>query len=98
VTTDREAARQMAREQLSMYARVPNYQGMFAAAGYEVTDSYTDPLLDDLVVSGTEDEVVAGLQRWTEAGMGEVIAHPLVGPDREGSIAAAIAAVAKAGR
>ena len=98
VTTDREAARQLAREQLAMYARVPNYQGMFAAAGYEVTDSYTDELLDDLVVFGTEDEVVAGLQRWIEAGMGEVIAHPLIGPDREDSIAAALSAVAKAGR
>ncbi|MDA0350807.1 MAG: LLM class flavin-dependent oxidoreductase [Chloroflexi bacterium] len=98
VTTDREAARQMAREQLSMYARVPNYQGMFAAAGYEVTDSYTDPLLDDLVVSGTEAEVAAGLQRWIGAGMGEVIAHPLIGPDREGSLAASFAAVARAAR
>ncbi len=96
VTTDRDAARAMAREQLAMYANVPNYQGMFAAAGYEVAGSYGDDLLDDLVVSGTEDEVVAGLQRWVEAGMGELIAHPLLSEDREGSIAAATAAVARA--
>jgi F420-dependent oxidoreductase-like protein len=98
VTTDREAARTMAREQLAMYARVPNYQGMFAAAGYDVSEGYGDDLLDDLVVSGTEDEVVAGLQRWIDAGAGEVLAHPLVGPDRESSIAAAFAAVARAAR
>jgi F420-dependent oxidoreductase-like protein len=98
VTTDREAARTMAREQLAMYARVPNYQGMFAAAGYDVSEGYGDDLLDDLVVSGTEDEVVDGLQRWIDAGVGEVLAHPLVGPDRESSIAAAFAAVARAAR
>ena len=55
-------------------------------------------MLDDLVVSGSEDEVAAGLRRWTEAGMGEVLAHPLLSQDREGSIAAAFAAVAAASR
>jgi F420-dependent oxidoreductase-like protein len=98
VTTDRDAARAMAREQVGYYAQVPNYQGMFAAAGYEVTDGYSDELLDDLVVSGTEEEVAAGLQRWAEAGMGEVLAQPLHGPDREASRAAAFAAVARAAR
>ena len=98
VTTNREAARQMAREQLAMYARVPNYQGMFAAAGYDVSEGYGDDLLDDLVVSGTEDEVVAGMQRWIDAGVGEVLAHPLLEEDRDASIAAAFAAVARAGR
>jgi hypothetical protein len=71
---------------------------MFAAAGYEVTDSYGDDLLDDLVVSGTEEEVATGLQRWIGAGMGEVIAHPLIGPDRESSLADAFAAIARAAR
>lgn len=98
VTTDRDAARAMAREQVGTYALVPNYQGMFAAAGYDVTDGYSDELLDDLVVSGTEEEVAAGLQRWTAAGMGEVLAQPLVGPDREASRSAAFAAVARAAR
>ena len=96
VTTDRAAVRTMAREQLRMYARVPNYQGMFAVAGHAVAAGYTDELLDDLVVSGTEAEVAAGLQRWIDAGMGEVLAQPLHGPDREASTAAAFAAVARA--
>ena len=67
-----------------------------AAAGYDVTGGYTDELLDDLVVWGTEEQVTAGLQRWIEAGMGKVIAQPLHGPDREASRAAAFAAVARA--
>ena len=98
VTTDREAARGMAREQLTMYAGVPNYQGMFGMAGYDVSEGYGDDLLDDLVVSGSEDEVAAGLQRWIEAGMGEVLAYPLLSEDRDASIAAAFAAVARAAR
>ena len=99
VTGDREAAHQMAREQLAMYARVPNYQGMFAAAGYDVSEGYGDDLLADLVVSGNESEVARGLQRWREAGIGEVLAQPLVAQhDREGSVAAAFAAVAAAAR
>jgi F420-dependent oxidoreductase-like protein len=99
VTVDRDEARERARAQLATYARVPNYQGMFAAAGYAVTDAYPDALLDDLVVSGSEAEVAAGLRRWREAGVDEVLAQPLVDPrDREGSTAAAFAAVALAAR
>lgn len=99
VTEDRATARALARTQLAMYARVPNYQGMFAAAGYEVTEGYTDALLDDLVVSGTAEEVAAGLRRWRAAGMSEVLAHPLLDPaDRAGSIARAFAAVGLAAR
>ncbi|MDA0366247.1 MAG: LLM class flavin-dependent oxidoreductase [Chloroflexi bacterium] len=97
VTTDRAEARAMARAQLAMYARVPNYQGMFAMAGYEVDGEYPDDLLDDLVVSGTEQEVAAGLRRWRDAGMGEILAHPLLDPnDRERSLARSFAAVAAA--
>ena len=96
VNTDRDSALAMAREQLGMYARVPNYQGMFAAAGHDVADGYSEKLLDDLVVSGTEAEVASGLRRWIDAGMGEVIAQPLHGADREASTAAAFAAVAQA--
>lgn len=99
VSADRAAARALARTQLAMYARVPNYQGMFAAAGYDVGDGYSDALLDDLVVSGTEEEVAVGLHRWRDAGMSEVLAHPLLDPaDREGSMAGAFAAVGRAAR
>jgi F420-dependent oxidoreductase-like protein len=99
VGADRAAARDLARTQLATYARVPNYQGMFALAGHDVSDGYPDALLDDLVLSGSEEEVAAGLRRWRAAGMGEVLAQPLVDPrDREGSLGAAFAAVARAAR
>ncbi len=81
VGVDVETAHDWAREQLAMYARVPNYQGMFTAAGYDVSDGYGDDLLGDLVVSGTAEEVAAGLHRWRDAGVDEVLAQPLV--DRE---------------
>jgi len=98
VSSDRDAVLALARTQLGMYARVPNYQGMFGTAGYDVSEGYPDALLDDLVVSGTEAEVASGLRRWREAGIDEVLAQPLLDPaDREGSIARAFAAVARAG-
>jgi len=72
---------------------------MFATAGYDVSEGYSDELLNDLVVSGTEAEVAEGLGRWKEAGMGEILAHPLIEPDdREGSIDSAFAAVARASK
>lgn len=99
VTSDRQAARELARTQLAMYARVPNYQGMFAAAGYDVAAGYSDALLDDLVVSGTAEEVAAGLRRWRDAGASEVLAHPLLeAGEREASMARAFAAVGLAAR
>jgi len=100
VSEDREAARDLARKQLGNYARVPFYRAMFNEAGFDVDDNgYSDALLDDLVVSGTEAQVIAGLRRYLDDGCGEVLAAPLLDPaDREGSIARALAAVAAAHR
>jgi hypothetical protein len=43
--------------------------------------------------------VAAGLRRWRDAGIAEVLAHPLLEPaDRQGSIARAFAAVGLAAR
>ena len=98
VTTDREEAFNRAREQVGYYAEVPNYQGMFNMAGYDVSGGYTDEMLEDLVVWGTEDEVVDKLKNWTAAGMSEVIASTLYGPDRAESIESVFAAVARASR
>ena len=54
-------------------------------------------MLDDLVVSGTEQQVVARLTQMVEAGCGEILAHPLLDPaDRAGSIESAFHAVAVA--
>ena len=100
VNEDRQAVRNLARRQLGFYGRVPFYRAMFERAGFplgtpDAPDEYPDALLDDLVVSGTEEEVRAGLQRYLDAGCGEVLAAPLIDPDdRAASIDRAFRAVA----
>ncbi|MEZ4553624.1 MAG: LLM class flavin-dependent oxidoreductase [Dehalococcoidia bacterium] len=100
ITIDRAEARARARQQLAMYGQVPNYQRMFALAGHEVAAAgeYGDALLDDLVVSGTEDEVAAALRTRVDAGL-EVLAQPLAPADGQaGHLAAVFRAVAAASR
>ena len=100
VNTDREFVRDLARQQLGRYASVPFYRAMFERAGFPMgdpaaPDAYPDALLDDLVVSGTAEEVTAGLRRYLDAGAAEVLAAPLLErDDRDGSIARAFEAVA----
>lgn len=97
VNADRESVRELARQQLGRYGTVPFYRAMFERAGFPIEDPgmLPDGLLDDLVVSGTAEEVTAGLRRYLEAGCDEVLAAPLVEPDdRAGSITRAFEAVA----
>ncbi len=98
VSEDREAVRALARQQLGNYANVPFYLAMFREAGFpEASAGYSDAMLDDLIVSGSTEEVVARLCRMIEEGCGEVLAHPLLEPgDRAGSIERAFHAVALA--
>jgi F420-dependent oxidoreductase-like protein len=97
VTEDVEQARRLAREQLAGFANSIHFTRTWAAAGYDSSVGYSDALLDDLLVHGNEDRVAAGLRRWLDAGMGEVLAQPLLDPaDRDRSIARALTAVARA--
>ncbi len=100
VLSDRAAVRELARSTLGNYGRTPFYRAMFEQAGYaDIADGYSDALLDDLVISGTEQEVAAGLRSLQAAGMAEVLAAPIIDPDdRDGSIARAFGAVALAAR
>ena len=98
VNDDREAARALARAQLGNYARTPFYQLMFEEAGYPgVAEGYSDALLDDLIISGSEQDVAEQLHALGALGFGEVLAAPVIDPDdRESSIARAFAAVGRA--
>ena len=98
VSEDRATVRALARQQLGNYATVPFYLAMFREAGFpDAGAGYSDAMLDDLIVSGSEEEVVARLARIIADGCGEVLAHPLLEPDdREGSIERAFHAVALA--
>ena len=100
VSEDRAAVDEFARQQLGGYRRTPFYQAMFAEAGFpDAAEGYSSELLEGLVISGSEEQVAAGLVELTEAGMGEVLAAPIVDPeDRGASIERAFAAVARAGR
>lgn len=100
VTENGGGSDELVREQLGNYGGIPFYQAMFAQAGFpDAAERYSDELLGDLVISGSEEEVVSGLLELLEAGMGEVLAAPVLDPgDRERSIERAFAAVARACR
>ena len=86
---DRAQVRAEARQQLSNYPRLPFYARMFAAAGFsEANESaaWSDSMVDAVVVSGTEEEVVERLRELFEWGVGEIIAHVVtVGGDEQSS-------------
>ena len=75
LSTDRAAVRAAARPQLANYGRLPFYRGMFADAGFPIPDDNVmpDALLDELVVSGTPDEIAARLQAIQAAGVDELL-------------------------
>lgn len=97
VTEDRGDVRKQM-DQLGRYAQIPFYQAMFDAAGFpDVAEGYSDELLDDLVVSGSEAEVAERLAGYVAEGAGHVLAAPLIeADDRDASLARAFAAVARA--
>jgi alkanesulfonate monooxygenase SsuD/methylene tetrahydromethanopterin reductase-like flavin-dependent oxidoreductase (luciferase family) len=99
VDQDVVAARALAREQLAPYARSVHFRGTWERAGFDPAAGYSDVLLDEIIIYGSEAEVATGLGQWIKDGMGEVLAHPLLDPaDREGSLARAVAAIARAAR
>jgi F420-dependent oxidoreductase-like protein len=97
VTDDPEGVRKQI-GQLGRYAQVPFYRAMFEAAGYpDAADGYSDELLANLVVSGSEQEVAEHLAGYVSDGAGHVLAAPLIdGDDRDGSIGRAFSAIARA--
>lgn len=97
VNEDSAAAHALAREQLDWFAGSPYFTATWAAAGFDPAQGYSDELLNDLLVYGNEETVAAGLIRWLEAGVDEVLVQPLLDPqDRSGSLARAFAAAALA--
>ena len=85
LSEDVATVRTAAREQAGRYGGFPNYQKMFALAGYpDVANGYPDALIDDLVVSGDEQNIQARLKTLLSQGATEIIAHQLfVTPDRD---------------
>lgn len=89
VCDDVAALKQVGRERLAVYTRLPFYQAMFAAAGYpDARDGVvSDALVDELILTGDEASVTAGIRRFLDAGVDELILSLLpAGPDPEGSL------------
>jgi alkanesulfonate monooxygenase SsuD/methylene tetrahydromethanopterin reductase-like flavin-dependent oxidoreductase (luciferase family) len=87
ISTDRGAARASFRERFPVYGRLPFYAEMFALAGYPVEGDgrMPDDLVDNLLVSGTADQVRDRLEAIRRRGIDELlISHvPVENEDRE---------------
>jgi alkanesulfonate monooxygenase SsuD/methylene tetrahydromethanopterin reductase-like flavin-dependent oxidoreductase (luciferase family) len=85
VTNDRGELHRRAGEQLRYYAAAPFYARMFADAGYPLrADGSVSPeLIDDLVVSGTPDEIADQLRTRLDLGFDVLMVNPLRTEDDE---------------
>ena len=83
ISQDRQAVLAAARKQLGRYGRLPFYASMFAEAGFPVGEGgvMSDDLLDNLVVSGSEAEVVARLTALLAEGLDELLVLPVSNTD-----------------
>jgi alkanesulfonate monooxygenase SsuD/methylene tetrahydromethanopterin reductase-like flavin-dependent oxidoreductase (luciferase family) len=95
--TDREAVRAAARPQLANYGRLPFYRGMFEDAGFPIPadNVMPDALLDELVVSGTPDEIAARLRAIQAAGVDELLIMRITVSDAEAEELALIELLAR---
>jgi alkanesulfonate monooxygenase SsuD/methylene tetrahydromethanopterin reductase-like flavin-dependent oxidoreductase (luciferase family) len=100
LSEDQEAVRKAAGSFLGRYASLPNYQGMFAMAGYhDVASGDRDALVDALVVLGNDEAIVDRLATIVGEGANEIIAHPIfVDDDREAYLAHFYQVIARANR
>jgi F420-dependent oxidoreductase-like protein len=96
VNTDREAAINAAQQQVGLYTRIPSWAAMFAEAGYDTSQGFTDAYLEDTLVYGDEAAIVTKLRSFITHGAAEVIAHPVTVGDRDSSLHATLSAVAAA--
>jgi len=83
LSEDATIARAAARKALSVYARLPFYYNMWAAAGYplEADGSVSDDLVDNLVVMGDEAAVAARLNELLDSGLDELLLNGLPAGD-----------------
>jgi alkanesulfonate monooxygenase SsuD/methylene tetrahydromethanopterin reductase-like flavin-dependent oxidoreductase (luciferase family) len=79
VTSDRDEVHRRAGEQLRYYAAAPFYARMFADAGYPLKPdgSVSPELIDDLVVSGTPEDIAAQLRERLDLGFDVLMVNPL---------------------
>jgi F420-dependent oxidoreductase-like protein len=89
VSDDAMGVKQVGRERLAVYTRLPFYQAMFAAAGHpDARDGVvSDTLVEDLILTGDEAQVTQGIRRFLDAGVDELILSLLpAGANPEASV------------
>ncbi len=84
-----EEVKAAALEDMEYYPTAPFYQRMFALAGYpeaEEIQGWSDRMLREIVISGPEDEAARRLEKFFDAGAGEVLVSIVAaGPDKAAS-------------
>ena len=100
LSSDLNAVRVAAQEQVGAYGTFPVYQAMFKAAGYpDVGEGFSDALIDALVAYGSDDQIIERLALIRRGGAAEVMTHILfVGEDRAAYQDRAFALLARAQR
>ena len=85
LSDDADAARAAARRSLAVYPRLPYYAQMMVDAGLPDAPrgEWSDEMVDAIVVHGSEQRVVEGLQAYLDAGFGELIVAPILVGERE---------------
>ena len=89
VHDDAEEVRTAFREQFSVYPTLPFYRRMLIEAGYPeaASGTWSDAMIDGLVIHGDEATVTAGVRNLVSFGAGEVLVSPiLAGQDRAASL------------
>jgi F420-dependent oxidoreductase-like protein len=98
VSEDVAAVKQLGRERLAGYTRLPFYQEMFAAAGHPEARAgvISDALVEDLVLAGDEDRFRQGIRRFLDAGCEELIVSIIpTGPTPDASVERTLEAIGR---
>ena len=84
-----EEVKEAALEEMAYYPTAPFYQQMFALAGFpeaEELNGWSDRMLQEIVICGSEDDVAPRLKAFLAAGAGEVLVSIIsAGPDKQAS-------------
>jgi alkanesulfonate monooxygenase SsuD/methylene tetrahydromethanopterin reductase-like flavin-dependent oxidoreductase (luciferase family) len=80
VSTDADAVRQAAQQQIGFYPRLPYYSQMMVDAGFPeaAEGKLSDALIDELVIHGDEAQVADRIRSLPQYQADEIIAAPLV--------------------
>jgi alkanesulfonate monooxygenase SsuD/methylene tetrahydromethanopterin reductase-like flavin-dependent oxidoreductase (luciferase family) len=95
-----DEVREVARQQLANYVRLPFYVQMLTAAGFPEASqgAWSDRMIETVVLSGDESRVAERLHELFNFGAAEILVSPLIaGSDRTASLERTLRLVAEVG-